>query len=288
MILTTPGRDYRVQISEIEYPVPAIGDEDLHVPDLRRSHCHIEDVEAEEQSEELARAREHAAWISLQEAVQSLPLELNLLIRDTMLEELFGPGKEIVYPYKGPAYVQHFRALDRHLYNTYSHIYYCRNMWVIEEGSESGLLRYNHSIAPEIPSKIKNLTLRWTWRDALDIDPVRRNIQDYIDREMEAAGAGGFDNLKVLRDFDTTCYEVECELEHIWFRKSYEIGCMQLDYLVIDAREAFAPDGKFLGLEAARWWAESSQPPPHLDTWAPNDDENLAEQIFDLVIARYS
>ena len=287
MILTTPGRDYRVPISEIEYPVPAIGDEDLNDSDWKSNYCHNEDSEAKEEREALARAREHAAWIRLQKAVQSLPLDLKLLIRDTLLEGVFGPGREIVYPYEEPTYLGYFRALDRRLYDKYSHIYYCQNTWVIAEGSASWLIEYNHFITPEVCSKIRNITLRWTWRDAMDVGPIRPDVEDYIDREMKAAGAGGFDNWEIMGKYYITCPRVEWELEIIWLQKSREIGCMQLDNLVIDAREAFAPDGKFLGLEAARCWAVSDKPPYYLEVWAPNRDNYLADQMLDIVSRRY-
>lgn len=288
MILSTPGCNYANPKAEDRYLLSAIGDEDVDDTDWKPDYAHAQDVAAEEAREKLARAREQAEWINLQHAVQSLPLDLNLLIRDTMLEEIFGPGKEIVFPYEGPTYVQHFRALDRQLYHRYSCIYYCQNTWVFGEGYVSWLIEHGKLAIPRVLSKIRNVNLKWTWRDVVNNGPARPDIQKHIDWEMKMAGAEGFDNIKVMQRFQWTCTKVTTELQHIWLEKLREIGSMQLDHLVIDAREAFAPDGEFLGLKAARRWTKSMHLPYYLEIWAPVHNEDLAEQIFQIITRRYS
>ena len=256
----------------------AIRDQDVDDLDCKPHCCHVEDIEAREAGKELARARENADWINLQRAVQNLPIELNFLIRDIILKEIFGPGKEIILPCDGSTYLQQFRALDRRLHEKYSHIYYCENMWVIGEGSAGWPIKCYE----EIPSnllKIKNVTLKWTWRDAMNTAPTRPFIQEYMDSEMQKRGANGFDNLDVMRNFAGVCTDVAHKLLMKWLERMYGIGHLQLDTLVIDAREAFAPDGEFLGLMAAHHWTKSILRPRHLYFWVPNHDNDLAEQM---------
>lgn len=289
MILTTPGHDYAKPKPEKKYLVQAIGDKGSEDLDWKPHHCHVEDIEAKEAGEELARAREHAEWIDLQRAVQNLPLDLNLLIRDTMFNDIFGPGKEIIFPYEGPTYLQHSRALDRKLYEKYSSIYYCQNIWVIGKGSVGGLIETNEGATPTVLSKIKKVTLKWTWRDAMNSAPTRPFVQEYVESEMNKGGAERFDNLEVMEKFARICLDVEDELLRTWSYKLYELGALQLNNLVIDAREAFAPDGEFLGLAAAHRWEKSIRPPSHLHIWTPGDDNNdMAKQIFQIIAGKYS
>lgn len=289
IILTTPGRDFAI-------PEPLLLSPPNH--NLRSgsvtsysgwpnnwnfSNGFFNDVEVKKVS-----ANEEVDWMSLQRAIQNLPLELNLLIRDTLYEEIFGPGKEIVFPYKGRAYMEHFRALSRPLYDKYSYIYYSENMWVIEDGPAKGLIEASYMATPTILSRIRNITLKWTWWDAENPGPIPPDVQHCIDLEMEMKGAENFDNLDVMWKFKSMCNEITNELHHIWWAKSREIGSMDLDMLVIDAREAFAPDGEFLGLEAARQWEESNHPPNDLEIWAPNNDQDLADQIYNIIRGKYS
>lgn len=150
-------------------------------------------------------------------------------------------------------------------------------MWVIGEGLAKGLIEKSNLATPTTLSRIRNVTLKWTWRDARKHGPIQPDVQKYIDTVMEREGAEDFDNLEVMLKFDRACTNVTNELHHIWWEKSREIGSMDLHMLVIDAREAFAPDGEFLGLEAARDWEESEHSPCYLRIWAPDNDERLAE-----------
>lgn len=288
MILTTPGRDYANLKPETKSPMHTIRDQDVDDLDNKPHCCHIEDVEAREAGEKVAGVGENADWINLQRAVEKLPVELNLLIRDTMLKEIFGPGKEVILPYDGSTYLQHFRALDRRLHEKYSHIYYCENMWVIREGSVRWLIKIKEGPIPRVLLKIKNVTLKWTWRDAMNSAPARAFIQEHIDSEMQKGGADGFDNLEVMEDFAGICMEVEDELLITWSDRLYQIGSLQLDTLVIDAREAFAPDGEFMGLWAAHRWTKPVHRPRHLYIWTPNDDKDLAEQMYAMIAGKYS
>lgn len=161
-------------------------------------------------------------------------------------------------------------------------------MWVIGEGSAKKLIETSNSTTPTILSRIRNITLKWTWRDAREHGPIQPDVQKYVDAMMEMEGPEDFDNVKVMLKFKWACTNVTSELDHIWWQKSREIGSMNLHVLVIDAREAFAPDGEFLGLEAAHEWEESDHPPYYLEIWAPENGENLAGQIFAIISGKYA
>lgn len=284
IILTTPGRNYAI-------PKPLNKDAgriNVNAHAYKPNYWRFLDGVVKNVEGKKSWAHDQADWISLQRAIQDLPLELNLLVRDTLFEELFGPGKEIIFPYEGRTYTEQFRALDRRLYDKYSYTYYCENKWVIGEGSAKWLIEASKKAMPPILPRIRNIALKWSWRDAERHGPIQPGVQRFINTEMEIRGAEEFDNLHVMQKFKDTCNNATSELLLIWWGKSTEIGKMQLDMLVIDAREAFAPDGEFLGLDAARQWEESDRPPYIMEIWVPNDDKNLADRIVDIIVGRYS
>ena len=222
-------------------------------------------------------------WIKLQQAVQNLPLDVNLVIRDALLEQSFGPGKEIVFPINEPSYLQHFRALDRQLLDKYHYIYYSQNMWFIEEGPATWLMQYAYEFMPYQFSQIRNLTLKWTCKDYCGEGLEAATFLDWC---IEEGGTEGLDNLQTMFDFSKLCEKVREELEFTWWNKMELISSMELEYLVIDARDAFAPDGQYLGLRTAHDcnWTRFSNFPDHLRVLAPDND--LADQIYDILVTK--
>ena len=227
---------------------------------------------------------ESSEWVKLQGAIQGLPMDVNLLIRDSLHEEIFGPGKEIVFPLHEPRYLQHFRALDRHLYKKYHYIFYSQNMWVIEEGPGDSIFQYPRDTKAYQLSQIKNLTLKWTPRDR---NWEELDVGQFIDLHTKEGGADGMDNVQAVYDFLRICEGATYELRNTWWKKLEEVLTMtHLDSLIIDARDAFAPDGEYLGLTAARDcdWSRSSILPKNLQVLAPDSD--LVGQIYDVIVAK--
>lgn len=222
-------------------------------------------------------------WMRLQLAVQNLPLDVNLLIRDALLEESFGPGKTIVFPIYEPSYLQHFRALNRQLEDKYHYIYYSQNMWVIEEGPADWKFQYSYEFMPYQFSQIRKLTLAWTRRD---YHWEGLEIEQFIDWQIEEGGTEGMDNLRAMGDFAMICDKATHELKHTWGLKLDMMSSMKLEYLIIDARDAFAPDGQYLGLAAAHEcrWSRFSNFPIYLQVLAPGS--GLADQIYKILVAK--
>lgn len=227
---------------------------------------------------------ESSRWVKLQRAIQGLPTDVNLLIRDSMHEEIFGPGKEIVFPLREPKYLQHFRALDRQLYNKYHYIFYSQNTWVIEEGPGDSVFKDVKYTMPYQLSQIRKLTLKWTRGDC------NREVLDvgqFIDLYTKEVDADGMDNIQAVYDFLRICEIVKHELTRTWSKKLEGVSMMRLDSLVIDAREAFAPDGEYLGFTTASMCDPSRccMLPKDLQVLAPDSD--LAGQIYDLLVAKH-
>lgn len=58
--------------------------------------------------------------------------------------------------------------------------------------------------------------------------------------------AVGRDNLEILDNFWKECSEAYGKLDRIWLEKLKVIGVLDLDYLLVDAREAYGLDGASL------------------------------------------
>ena len=203
MILTTPGRVFVIpELLPLQPPNYSLGRVGVIYFGYRPNHWKFSRDLLEDFRAKKAWAHEQAAWVSLQRDIQNLPLDLNLLIRDALYGEVFGPGKDIVFPYEGRAYMEQLRALSRRLYEQYSNIYYCENMWVIGEGSAKSWIETSNLATPTILSRIRNITLKWTWMDARKYGPIRPNVQEYVDVMMATKGAEDFDNLEVMWKFE--------------------------------------------------------------------------------------
>lgn len=227
-------------------------------------------------------SNENSEWVKLQKAMLNLPLDVDLLIRDSLHEEIFGPGKEIVFPNHDPSYLRHFRALDRDSYQKYHSILYSKNMWVIKEGPADPIFQYAKDIIYQ-SSQIKNLTLKWTRRD---YEKIQLGIEQFIDFHIEKGGADGMDNTRAVYDFSAMCDIATWELKSTWCKKLEKVSMMNLDSLTIDARDAFAPDGEYLGLSNARDLALEIPLilPKDLRVLAPGDV--VARQIHDVIVAK--
>lgn len=228
-------------------------------------------------------SNESVKWVELQRAIQGLPLDVNLLIRDSMHEDIFGPRKKIVFPLREPSYLQHFRALDRQLYNKYHYIFYSQNMWVIEEGHGDPIFKYAKDTMPYQLSQIRNLKLKWTRRDC---NWEELDVGKFINLYTKEGDADGMDNMRACYDFLRISEMATHELKRTWSKKLDEVSMMPLDSLIIDARDAFAPHGDYLGLITAHncKWSRYSILPKNLQVLAPDSD--LAGQIYDIIVAK--
>ena len=281
-ILTTPGRNPTEHSDEMDYRHT---DNHERVDRLFRelkSHSGGSKVDGKKAAPACVdSSNENSKWVKLQRAIQGLPLDVNLLIRDSMHEEIFGPGKEIVFPLREPRYLQHFGALDRHLYNKYHYIFYSQNMWVIEEGLGDSMFKKSKNTVPYQLSQIRNLTLKWTRRDC---NWGELDVGRFIDLHTKEGEAYGMDNMRACYDFLRICIMATYELKRTWSEKLEKVSMMHLDSLIIDARDAFAPDGEYLGLTAASSvCSRYIILPKKLQILAP--DSHLAGQIYDVIVA---
>lgn len=61
------------------------------------------------------------------------------------------------------------------------------------------------------------------------------------------------DNTRAVYDYSAMCGIATWKLKNTWVRKLEEVSSMMnLDSLTVGARDAFAPDGEYLGLTTAR------------------------------------
>lgn len=202
------------------------------------------------------------------ERIHGLPPEIFRMIKDAMFQEAFGPERW-VYPYEEPAVVNIFLALDRRLYQKYSDIYWCENTWVIGQGPVDKTMRFM-SLEP-YDSRIKEFSLQIPNRLALGITRIhipfgRKDVPTYREwladtRLGKKAHTGLVDRLgkkaPMRLDDRLAIQRFQSEREYFrstafraWQDKFDRLAVLNLTCLTLDMREAFAPDGEYVGVDA--------------------------------------
>ena len=82
--------------------------------------------------------------------------------------------------------------------------------------------------------------------------------------------------------------EVSYEASELWWAKFDIVSQhpqLRLDHFVLDAREAFAPDGEYIGLGVAGTLPPFNfHFPLYFEILAPNED--LVDKLYDIILAR--
>ena len=223
-------------------------------------------------------------WLQLQRAVQELPLEIIRMIQDSMYESVFG-SKDVVLPHVDSKDLCHFSALNSELYNRYHSLYYSENMWILADGPLERIDECFGEMFYSTMSAIKNVTIRWTRAEVdeaawLELEPDR-----FIETQLDKGGPEGLNNIQALSDYIGARQHISDELKYIWTDKLMILGALNVDLLVVDATDAYGPNGDYLGVKAHPFspWFDNNLP-HHLEVWAP--DEELASQIYDRIMPR--
>lgn len=223
-------------------------------------------------------------WLQLQQAVQELPLEIIRMIQDSMYEPVFGP-KDVVLPYVDPKDLRHFGDLNSELYDRYHSLYYSENMWILADGPLDEIDEWFTKMYRSTLSAIKNVTIRWTRADFDETEWLKLEPDRFIETQVDRGGSEGLNNIQALNDYARACQRISDYLKHIWTEKLMILRELNLDLLVVDATDAYGPDGDYLGVEVYPLitWFESNLP-CYLQVWAPDDE--LASQIYDHIMLR--
>ena len=94
--------------------------------------------------------------------------------------------------------------------------------------------------------QIRMGALKWMQKDT---DYTDEHFYHFVDKISKMADPRGIDNLHVLREHFNLR---KIALMDMWNRNTHDIKKVRLDHLFLDTTEAFAPDGEYQGVEAAK------------------------------------
>ena len=192
------------------------------------------------------------AWEDFKHRVHNLPLELFQIVRDTMFDDVFGPKD--VFPHKDPSILNVFLALDRHLYRKYSDIYWRQNTWIVGNGRAEKTMQFM-SLKP-FDFRIDGFSEQTPNRVALGIKSIHISLSrediPVWHQPMDPEDGIPFELRRTLDipDYQDQTEHFKSTAFEIWQQKFDRIAVLNLQHFTLDARDAFAPNGEYLGVSA--------------------------------------
>ncbi len=230
-----------------------------------------------------------SALSPFQRRVHDLPPELFRMVTDKMFEEAFGPKR--VFPYQDPAIMNNFLALDRRLYQKYSDIYWCQNTWIIGPGPVDKTMRF--MTQRPYDARIKEFSLQVPNRLALGIKSVHICLSKedvpsstawHEDTKTENDAPLGLEDRLAVQEYQNEREYFISTALRTWQDKFDRLAVLNLQHLTLDLREAFGPDGEYMGVIAVeRFIPFAHGLPPDFRILAPT--KALVEQIRNVFYA---
>lgn len=213
---------------------------------------------------------------ALRRKVHSVPPEVFSMVQKSLLHSTFGPRR--VSPENEKCKNNVSLALNRNLYTHYRAIFWSENTWVVGEGDWETTLEFLREIPDSAFKLIRKVEMRLSVHD-YDHESLDRYFASPEGKEQ----ADGMNSLQILSSFTEGCRDISWRVKDIWHWKLYHITSLDLEYFEFDCRDAYAPDGEYLALDALRnvppfrnGW------PEHFEILAPN--QNLADQLWDIFV----
>ena len=206
-------------------------------------------------------------WQRFQERVHNLPPEICNMIMDVVYTS-FGPRR--VYPGIERPLTNIFLSLDKASVEIYHELYWSGNTWVVDEGPVNDAMRFmtqapfntsTTDFSRQTPNaaalQIRSIELSFSQKDLCSRTRLSR-----VDKPQTPDTALPGQKSPQLRQ-SSQCPSIpeqsvsnikkyEFDLYQIWQDKFDRIAFLNLQHLVLDLREAYAPAGEYIGVNAVQ------------------------------------
>ena len=192
--------------------------------------------------------------VDFQDKISKLPPEICQIIMNMLFEEIFGP--RMIHSRNESSMMKRFLALNKQLYRQYSHVYWSQNTWVVGEGHtnismkfmtvppfDNSITEFSRQRPNEAGLRIRRLELRFSPKD------LEAPYLATIDRKKGPRLNGFWEQVEQCHMDAKTATSY---LLQIWQDKFDRVAFLDLDRLTLDFRDAYAPDGVFLGVTLAQ------------------------------------
>ena len=213
----------------------------------------------------------------MRQRIHDLPSELRLLILDHLLHSAFGPRR--VYPDNERMNVMVFEALDHELLAKYHRLFFSDNIWVIGQGDRDEGVGFLHRMPKDLHDSIRRVEMSFVTRDFFR---TKENHDFWLARHFTADPHDTGNALKALNEYREVSSRAASDLDMMWWEKFYAVATLELDYCSLDFREAYAPDGEFMGVKAARYLTRFVHGIP-AELWIRAPTPDLEAEIRDIL-----
>lgn len=196
------------------------------------------------------------AWVTLQERIHALPLELFLAIEKLSLDGAFLAD---IFPHKGTEGLTweacigkdiNLKALG--LINRSSHMEYANradteNLWVISPGPEDPTIVFRADPYARRMGRVRRVHLAFTRDDTKFAKSFVAKFSDQIFPQKR----GYYDRWLLFMEFDvnneTVYYQIDRKLLDMWESKASPVFRLDLEEITLDFRNAWSANGSFIG-----------------------------------------
>lgn len=175
----------------------------------------------------------------LTQLVHSLPPELFGKVLQEFLHAVFRPRR--IYVGAEPLNLQVLGGLNRAMYAKHRSTFLSESIWVFGQGGYQETIGLLHMMPASLLTSIKKIEVRFTRHDYKEPSP-----EHFYSLFRKTAPAND-DPLNSLMDYIRKSANAKSHLMQIWLRKLDHLLSLKLDELVLDFKDAYGPDGEFVG-----------------------------------------